>query len=65
MKQGTGKTVSAPKVEPKVKGISAGSVADIGISTHYKKPNLHEGRGFKAPKDDGNCRLPAGTQGKH
>jgi len=66
MKQGhADRRVHEGKTEPKARAISEEGAAQIGVSTAFKKANLHKDRGYNAPKSERNCNYPAGTQGRH
>jgi hypothetical protein len=65
MKQGTVKTTTDYKTEPKSHAVNPAAVAEIGIhQIRYKSISLYEGRGLEAPMA-GQTNHKCGSQGKH
>src|SRR5262245_236947 len=66
MKQGTaGRNVSAPKREPNPHSVDVCAVEDLGDSVSFQKPDLYDGRGYKAPMNASETSHKSGSQGRH
>lgn len=65
MKQGSGRNVYEPKMEPVPHAVDEKAVSVIGQAVVYVKPNLEDGRGFKAPMNVSQSAGKSGSQGRH
>jgi len=66
MKQGRAQveTTKGTKVEPNPHAVSPGGVDQLGQAVAFKKENVYEGRGLKAPMK-GTTQHHCGSQGKY